>query len=357
MALIEARGLCHKYGDKDILKNINLKVEKGEALALVGPIGAGKTTLLRLLDLLEVPTSGRIYFNGVDITESRRLRLEIRRGMAYVHQKPVVFNMSVYDNVAYSLKWRGEKNISEKVNIVLDLVGLSGYRNRKARTLSGGEVQQVALARAIVIEPVVLLLDEPTANLDPLSVAKMEKLISAIIHERHTTVVMATHDMSQGQRLADRIGVIMEGELLQLGEPGEIFHSARNKEIAQFVGMENIIPGVIVSNEAGLVTIDIGSGVLEAISPYSVGERVYACIRPEDIILSPLKSQTSVRNSFLGGITRVAWLGPLNRVEIDCGFQLVALVTKRSAEELGLEEGKETYASFKATGVHIISRG
>ena len=127
MSLIETVDLCQRYGERDILRDVNLGIDKGEVFALIGPTGAGKTTLLRLLDLLETPTSGRIYFDDIDVTESARVRLDIRRRMAFVLQKPVVFNMSVYDNVAYGLKWRRERktNVREKVNNILDVVGIA----------------------------------------------------------------------------------------------------------------------------------------------------------------------------------------------------------------------------------------
>ena len=155
MSLIETVNLCQRYGERDILKNINLCVDKGEVFAMIGPTGAGKTTLLRLIDLIDVPTSGKIYFDGVDTAESARMRLEVRRRMAFVLQKPVVFNMSVYDNIAYGLKWRGvrKSRLREKVNSVLEVVGLSADKNRNARILSGGEAQRVAIGRAIAIEP------------------------------------------------------------------------------------------------------------------------------------------------------------------------------------------------------------
>lgn len=168
---------------------------------------------------------------------------------------------------------------------------------------------------------------------------------------------MATHDMSQGQRLADRVGVLLNGEILQTGSSSDVFASPQNREIAEFVGVENIIDGVIVSNEDRAVIVDIGDNIVEAISDYPAGEEVSACIRPEDITLAPSRVSSSARNSFAGEITRVASLGPLSRIEIDCGFSLIALVTKRSAEELDLEKGKHVYASFKATGVHVIKRG
>ena len=358
MSLIEVVDLHQRYGERDILKKINIRISKGEVLALIGPTGAGKTTLLRLIDLLDLPASGRIYFDGTDVTESGRRRLEARRRMAFVLQKPVVFNTSIYDNIAYGLKWRGarEGSIRQKVSGILEMVDLSADKNRNARTLSGGEAQRVAIARAIAIEPEVLLLDEPTANLDPISTSKIEELIANIIHRYDTTIIMATHDMSQGQRLADRIGVLINGEILQTGDWREIFNSPRDREVAEFVGVENIIDGVIVSSQDRVVTIDIGGNVIEALSDYPVGKEVCACIRPEDITLALSRLSSSARNSFAGKITRVISLGSLSRIEIDCGFPLVALVTKRSAEELNLASTKEVYATFKATGVHVIKK-
>ncbi len=358
MPLIEVRNLYKRFGEKEALKNINIKMERGEVLAIIGPTGAGKTTLLYLLDLLEMPTSGKIYFDGTDVTRSGKVRLEARRRMAFVIQKPVVFNTTVYDNIAYGLKWRGagKSSIHQKVDHILEMVNLSAEKSRNARTLSGGEAQRVAIARAIAIEPEVLLLDEPTANLDPISTSRIEGLITSIIHRYDTTIIMATHDMAQGQRLADRIGVLINGEILQTGGSREVFASPRNREVAEFVGIENIMDGVIVASEEGLVAIDIGGKVIEAISNYPVGEEVCACVRPEDITLALSPASSSARNSFIGEITRVVSVGSLTRVEIDCGFRLIALVTKRSAEELSLASTKKVYATFKATGVHIIKK-
>ena len=358
MSFIETRDLCQRYGERDILKNVNLRVDRGEVFALIGPTGAGKTTLLRLIDLIDMPTSGKIYFDGVDTAESAKVRLGMRRRMAFVLQKPVVFNLSVYDNVAYGLKWRGVGGsaLREKVSHILEMVSLPTDKSRNARTLSGGEVQRVAIARAIAIEPEVLLLDEPTANLDPLSASRIEELITSIIQHYATTIIMATHDLSQGQRLADRVGVLMDGELLQTGDSRDVFASPRNREVAEFVGVENIIDGTIVSSEDRVVTIDSRGRFIEAISDYATGEEVCACVRPEDITLAFSQVSSSARNSFAGEITWVVSMGPLTRIEVDCGFPLVVLVTKRSAEEMGLARGKKIYATFKATGVHVIKR-
>ena len=358
MSLIAVTGLNHRYGEQAILENINLSVDRGEVLALIGPTGAGKTTLLRIIDLLEIPSAGEIYFDGKCIPRSGKQRLEIRRRMSFIHQKPHVFNLSVYDNVACGLGWRGEERnrIAGKVDHILEMVGLEDYKDRNARTLSGGEAQRVALARSLVLEPEVLLLDEPTANLDPVSTAKIEQLISYVARQRNTTMIMATHDMSQGQQLADRIGVLLDGRLVQTGNATDIFHSPQNEEVAHFVGMENIMEGVIIANNEGIATVNIGGNTIQAVSSYPVEKEVYACIRPEDITLALASTQSSARNSFQAEVTRVATLGPLSRVEVNCGFRLVALVTKISAEELNLQVGREVYATFKATGVHIIEK-
>ncbi len=358
MSLIETIDLWQRLGECDILKNINIRIERGEVFALIGPTGAGKTTLLRLIDLIDTPTVGKIFFDGEDMTASEKVRLEARRRMAFVLQKPIVFNMSVYDNIAYGLRWRGvgRSHIREKVSRILEMVGLTDYKNRNARTLSGGEVQRVAIARAIAIEPEVLLLDEPTANLDPISASRIEELIAAIIKREVITVIMATHDMSQGQRLADRISVLVNGEIIQTGGSRDVFTAPRNREVAEFVGMENILDGVVVSDGGEVTAIDINGTIIEAIADYAAGEEVSVCIRPEDVTLALSKISSSARNSIAGKVTWIVSTGPLSRVEVDCGFPLVVLVTKRSAEELGLKKGRPVYATFKATSIHVIKR-
>lgn len=358
MALLETVNLGQRYGGQCVLSNVNLGIVKGEVFALIGPTGAGKTTLLRLLDLLELPATGRIYFDGIDVTHSSHNQLWMRRRMSFVQQKPVVFTTSVYDNIAYGLRWRGEKNsvIKEKVERVLELVGMTAYRDRNAKTLSGGETQRVAIARALVTEPEVLLLDEPTANLDPVSLSKIEEVLAHIIGEGRVTVLLATHDMSQGQRLASRIGVLIGGRLLQVGSSGEVFTSPRTKEVAELVGVENILAGRVTGKDNNLASVEVNGSVFEVVSDYGVGERVHLLIRPEDVTLTLSRDLTSARNSFPGEIVKTVLVGALIRVEVDCGFPLLALVTKKSTEELGLTPGKSVYANVKASAIRTIKR-
>jgi len=356
--MIEAYNLGQKYGGRYVLRDVNLKIGRGEVFAVIGPTGAGKTTLLRLLDLLEMPASGKVHFDGVDVTSHGQERLRVRRRMSFVQQKPVVFTMSVYDNVACGLRWRREKDevIRQRVEGALELVGMTDYRDRDAKTLSGGETQRVAIARALATQPELLFLDEPTANLDPVSVSKVEEVLAHIVGEHRMTVVMATHDMSQGQRLADRIGVLVDGRILQVGTPNEIFTLPESREVAEFVGIENILAGVVSGKDGSLVAVDVNGSIIEAISDYEVGERVYALIRPEEITLISAKGLSSARNTFQGKIVKMSLVEPLIRIEVNCGFSLLCLVTKRSAEELNLTIGKVVYASFKASGVRIIRR-
>jgi len=193
---VEVRNLYKEYSGRDILKDVDFSVKNGELFILVGPNGAGKTTLLRIVDLLEEPTSGMVLFDGqiVDYS-SKKDMVALRRKMGMVFQRAILFNMSVFDNVAYPLKVRGEgeRNINQKVKEVLELVQLNGFERKNALALSGGEGQRVAIAQALVTEPDLLLLDEPTANLDPKNVSIVEDTISHVNRERQTTIIMTTY--------------------------------------------------------------------------------------------------------------------------------------------------------------------
>ncbi|MFO8009330.1 MAG: ABC transporter ATP-binding protein [Dehalococcoidia bacterium] len=359
MALLELKDVRQRFYSGYSLKAVNLAVDRGEVFALIGPTGAGKTTLIRIIDLLDPPESGVIFFDGIDVTRSSSERLKARRRMAYVQQRPTVFDMSVYDNIARGLKWRHVKRqiIREKVNHALELVGLSEYHKREARTLSGGETQRVAIARALVTDPELLLLDEPTANLDPVTSEKIEEVLERIIHIERTTVIMSTHDRSQAQRLSSRMGVIIDGELLQVGTPAEVFRSPNRKRVADFVGVGNMLPGTLVERiDESLVAVQVNGNTLQAISDLEEGSKVWALVRTEDVTFSLHQTATSARNTFEGPITAMTPVGTLVRIEIDCGFPLVGVVTARTVVEMGMEPGVRLFASFKATAIHLIPR-
>lgn len=222
MAFLELEALGKAYGGVEVLHGISISLSRGEILGVIGPTGSGKTTLLRLVNLLEAPSSGNIRLEGLalnDLTEKEKL--SARRRMAMVFQKPVMFKGSVQENVSYGLKIRGKKD-QKIVRSALEAVNLSGYESRDASCLSGGEMQRIALARALVLQPEILLLDEPTANLDPKSAAAIDRIVQSLVRQ-NTLVILATHNMLQCKRLASRVAVLMKGRMAAVGEPGEIF--------------------------------------------------------------------------------------------------------------------------------------
>jgi tungstate transport system ATP-binding protein len=237
--LFRIENVCMAFGKKEVLKNINLSIRRGEIFALIGPSGAGKTTLLRILDFFENPASGNLRFNGMGISGEKN---NIRRRMSLLFQTPAVFNSSVFDNVAYGLKVRGfdKMAIGKKVEEALDTVGLPGMGKEKARMLSGGEAQRMAFARAIVYDPEILLLDEPTSNLDPANVANIEDIIKRIRDERGTTILIATHNIPQVRRIADRVGVLLNGELIEVNSKEGIFTAPEDERSAAFIRGEMI---------------------------------------------------------------------------------------------------------------------
>ena len=226
MALLEISSLGKSYGKAEILKGIDLTVERGEVLGLIGPTGSGKTTLLRLINLLDEPSTGGILFDGKEVSRRpEKEKLSARRKMAMVFQKPVMFKACVEDNVSFGLKMRGKvdaEGMRERVREALATVGLSGYERRDANTLSGGEMQRIALARALILQPELLLLDEPTANLDPRSAASIDSLLQSLASGK-TAVILATHNMQQCSNLADRVAVLQAGRMTAQGRGEEIF--------------------------------------------------------------------------------------------------------------------------------------
>jgi tungstate transport system ATP-binding protein len=235
--MIRMENLCMSFGEKQVLKNINLGIIRGETFALIGPSGAGKTTLLRILNFLERPTNGELKFENL-YDEIKT----IRHRMSLLFQMPAIFNESVFDNVAFGLKVRkfNKKTIEQKVKYALNIVGLSGMEEQNARTLSGGEAQRMAFARAIVYDPEILLLDEPTANLDPLNVAKIEEIIKRTKAEHGTTIVIATHNIPQVRRIADRVGVLLDGEMIEVNSMEGIFMGPKDSRSSAFVNGEMI---------------------------------------------------------------------------------------------------------------------
>lgn len=225
------------YETRTVLDVNALEVQEGEIVALVGPSGAGKSTLLRLLNFIETPTSGVLLYRGQNVAASAPL--ELRREVTTVFQRPLLLRGTVAENIAYGLRLRGA-HVNENVNRMLERVGLQHMGHAPARKLSGGEMQRVALARALVIEPRVLLLDEPTANLDPYNVSLIEDIVRSQNRAQGVTVVIVTHNVFQAKRLAGRAGLLLNGQLVEIGKAPAFFDSPQDPRAAAFVRGEMV---------------------------------------------------------------------------------------------------------------------
>jgi tungstate transport system ATP-binding protein len=278
-----------------------------------------------------------------------------------VFQEPLLFDTTVFNNVASGLKIRGMKKgeILDRVMKQLDRFGISHLHDRSARTLSGGEAQRTSLARAFALRPEILLLDEPFASLDPPTRDSLIEDLETILKQTQTTVIFATHDRLEALRLSNRIAVMNGGNVLQVGYSGEVMNHPANEFVASFVGVETILTGKVIKKEGGTIIASIEGKEIEAVGDAPLGESVVLCIRPENVTLSihPSQEKTSARNIFTGKIVKILPLGLYQKVHLQCGFPLISYVTNHSSEELSLKEGKEVWASFKATAVTLIRKG
>jgi tungstate transport system ATP-binding protein len=232
--IYELEAVTRRYNERLVLDIDRLQIRAGEVLALVGPSGAGKSTLLRLLNFLESPTGGRITFRGHRVDTSS-VPLDLQRRVTTVFQRPVLLSGSVLDNVAYGLKLRRSPHARQVATVALERIGLDQLAHKPARTLSGGEMQRVALARAMVIEPEVLLLDEPTANLDPYNVRLIEQTVAELHRQHGTTLVLVTHNVFQARRLAQRVALMLEGRVVELADVETFFEAPRDTRTVAFV--------------------------------------------------------------------------------------------------------------------------
>lgn len=231
----QLRGVTKAYGGRQVLQIDRLDIYEGEILSIVGPSGSGKSTLLRLLNFLEPPTTGTIRYGDYVTNGTGTAPLALRRQITTVFQKPVLLNCAVQDNVAFGLRVRGEKKHRQRVEEALERVGLLEFARKRARTLSGGEAQRVALARAMVIEPRVLLLDEPTANLDPYNVGLIEGIVRELNQRSGITIVLVTHNVFQARRLASRVGLLLDGQAIEVASTQQFFSEPEDPRAAAFV--------------------------------------------------------------------------------------------------------------------------
>jgi tungstate transport system ATP-binding protein len=320
--------VAYAYAARHALMIDKLTVAAGRVTALIGPNGSGKSTLLSLLAFLRQPTGGEIYFFG------RRTCGEdlpaLRRRVGLVAQNPYLLRGTVLDNVSLGLKLRGASPSERRAKSLSALarIGLAGFADRPARELSGGEAQKVALARALVLEPEVLLFDEPFTYLDQGSTATMEAILSHYASEERRTVVFSSHDQLHGLALADAVVSLFEGRPLR-------------------APLINLMHGRL---EAGW----LDTGRLRIRVPLDMTRGAHLAIDPREIVLSLIPLNSSIRNSFEGRVVMIAEEGARVRVTVDAGEKFHALITPESMEALSLALGKTVWVNFKANSVTVF---
>lgn len=356
--ILTFQNLVVRLGGVKVLDINKLQVEDGRILALIGPNGAGKSTLLLTMAGLLKPSQGKLYYKQKPV-ESGADRAVMRRNIAVVFQEPLLLNTSVYKNVALGLKFRhlSQGEIRKNVEDALDYFGISSLTKRSAKTLSGGEAKRVSLARAFALKPQMILMDEAFNSLDPPTRETLMEDLRRILDETKVTAVLALHDREETLRLAQDVCVMADGRIVQSGTTTQIFNEPDSEFVASFVGTETILEGTVKTSSAGLVEISVADKIIEATGNFLPGQKVYCCLRPENITVSDdVQKKTSARNIFEARIQKIVRQAFFFKMFLDCGFPLVAYITVSSCEDLGLCEGSQIAVSFKATAVHVMRR-
>ena len=356
-SLLTLRHVTVRHGEHVAVQNAALEVYDGDVLALIGPNGAGKSTLLRVMGMLQRPDNGTVAFRGQNALNGNSL--ELRRRIATVFQEPLLLNATVHQNAALGLKLRGigRAEIDRRLSPWLQRLGIAHLAARSARTLSGGEAQRTSLARALVLEPELLLLDEPFSALDPASRGVLLCDFQRIVKETGITTVFVTHDRDEAFTIANRVGVLNRGQLLQLDSRENVFLRPETEAVAKIVGIENLLAGEVETADGDDVTIRIKNVRIHGKGRFVTGTKVVACIRPEEVSLSLAPCEAKGSNRLAGKIIAVSSGMIHHRITLDCReFSLIALVDRKEFFDLNLSEGQEKAAVFSPTAVHVIDK-
>lgn len=347
-------------GRKPIRAELRYPVAASTVLILFGPSGSGKTTILRSVAGLEWPEAGLIQFlSRTWLDTASRISVPPQdRQIGYMAQDYALFpNYSVAENIAYGLGALTLAERQKRVQEMVDLFQLAGLKGAKPRELSGGQQQRVALARAVAPRPQLLLLDEPLSALDAPTRLQLRGELRGLLKQLALPSIIVTHDWAEALTLGDIMAVMHEGTILQVGAPQEVFSRPANADVARVVGVETVVQGKLIDAREGLATVQVREVSLTAVAVEKAEAEVFVCIRAEDVTLEPVGAGlTSARNHLTGTVSAIASLGALARITIECGFPLVAVITRSALTELDLIVGAPVRASFKAGSVHLIAR-
>jgi molybdate transport system ATP-binding protein len=342
----------------DVHATLDRFVPPGSILVLFGPSGAGKTTVLRAVAGLLRPDRGRISFGDAtwfDSSAKRFVRPQERR-VGYITQDTLLFpHLTVKANIEYG----GRARTAE----LIDLIHLRGLEGRYPKQLSGGQAQRVALARALAPAPPLVLFDEPFAALDVATRRSLRPDVRRLLRDVGASAILITHDRLEAMAMGDDLAVMVDGRIRQVGPMAEVFRRPADSAVARSLGVETIQPALVEANDEGLVALRVRDVVLAALAegPCAIGDQVFACIRAEDVVVElagrgeqPVGA--SARNHLAGRVVAIEPEGAVERVTIDCGFELVAVITRQSRDALALAPGTPVAAAIKATAIHVVPK-
>ncbi len=333
------------------LEDISFDVKNGEFFVILGPSGAGKTTLLDCIAGFRQIDSGKIFLDEKDITNNP----PEERNIGYIPQDPSLFpHFSAFRNIEYGLRFRNLTK-EERKKRVLEIamsMGISKILDQKPGKLSGGEKQRVALARALVIEPKAILMDEPLAHIDAPLRKDLRYEIRKILKSMAIPTVCVTHDQSEAFSIADTIAIMNNGRILEIGSPFNILDRPQDIFTAHFLGFENIFDGEIISSDDYISMVRTKDVVFRVPGEYK--EKIKFGFRPEHVVIFKEKPKSSIQNIFEGKIVEIISEGSIVKLIIDIGIRIVALITRRSLEELNLRIGSEIFVGIKSTSIRIL---
>ena len=339
--IIELKGIKKSFEDNFVaVEDFNLEIKKGEFVTFLGPSGCGKTTTLRMIAGFEIPTEGEILLNGKDISTLP----PNKRPINTVFQRYALFpHLNIFDNIAFGLKLQkkySKKEIEEKVRHALDVVDLAGFEKRNISTLSGGQQQRIAIARAIVNEPEILLLDEPLGALDLKMRKEMQLELKAMHKELGITFIYVTHDQEEALTMSDKVVVMSDGMIQQIGTPEEIYNEPKNFFVADFIGESNIFNGKMTDR----LKVKFCDAEFECMDDIPIGSKVDVVIRPEDIIMTD-----SDKGMIKGLVTSVIFKGMHYEIIVESGVNEIVIQSTK-----GANVGDTIGMMVEPDGIHII---
>lgn len=338
------------FRDKFELNIDELSINKEEIFCILGENGSGKTTFLSILAFLIQPESGEILLMNKNVKSFK----DAEKVATMVFQKPVLFRGTVFENLILPFKWKRKEFDREKFEFLAEKFGISKLMDRKAKELSGGEAQRVCLVRALLLNPKILILDEPFSSIDPISSHDIISEVIKIAKREKMTVVFSTHNPEEAVH-AERVGIMIEGKIVQSGSFKDVLSKPLNEKVAKIFGSVNIIEGRIIDWKDGIGRVKSDDKEIEFLTEIKEGE-VALFLRPENVIISKELHHSSARNNFQCEVRGILFKEVGVEIFLDCGFQLISFITRSSFENLNLKAGDSVYASFKASSIYAVRK-